>query len=56
MDYKRFWPMLIPLVTMLIEAFSGQISDFLATHPNISLLVATVTTAIANLVRSPKQA
>ena len=55
MDFTKFWPMLIPVVAVVVDAFSGQITSFLTAHPSISLLVATLVTAIANLTKSPKQ-
>ena len=55
MDIKKLWPTLIPIVGVVISAFSDVITAFFAGHPSVSLLVMTVITAVANLVKSPTQ-
>ncbi len=55
MDLKKLWPTLIPVLGILIEQFSGVIGPFLASNPTVSLLVMTVVTALANVVKSPTQ-
>jgi hypothetical protein len=54
MQWSKFWPTLIPVVGLLVEAFSGQISGWLAGHPQLSLLLVALVTAAANVVKSPR--
>lgn len=55
MDIKKLWPTLIPVLGLLIDQFSGYIGPLLSSHPTLSLLVVTVVTALANIVKSPTQ-
>lgn len=55
MNFKLLIPTLIPVLGVLLEAFSGVVGPFLANNPTVALLVITVNTAIANLLRSPTQ-
>ena len=54
MNPRAFWPTLIPVLGVLISQFSDVITAFLASHPNTSLLVVTLVTALANLVTPTK--
>jgi hypothetical protein len=48
------WPTLIPVLALVIEQFSGQISAYLAGHPTVALVAVTVVTALANIVNPKK--
>jgi hypothetical protein len=56
MDWKKFWPTLIPIVALLVDAFSGTIQTLLAAHPSASLIIVTLLTAVANAVTPKKVA
>ena len=55
MDYKKLWPTLIPLLTIVADMFSGQISSLLAAHPTASLVVVGFVTLLANVVNPAKK-
>jgi hypothetical protein len=55
MDWTKFWPTLIPLVATLLGAFTEQIQTLLAAHPQWSLAIVTLVTAVANAVTPKKQ-
>ena len=54
MNWKKFIPTLLPVVGLLLSAFSDQITTFLAANPTLSLVLITVNTAIANALTPRK--
>jgi len=53
-DWQKLWPTLIPVVGLVLNAFSDQIQALLAAHPTASLAVVTLVTAVANVVNPKK--
>lgn len=58
MDWKKFWPTLIPiagtLLTLLFTEFGPVIAAFLAAHPTWGGVVITAIVALANAVQPKK--
>ena len=53
MDWKKFWPTMLPVLATLSTVFSDQLGVYLATHPTASMFAVTVVTALANATKSP---
>ncbi len=47
----RFIPTVLAIATLLLDQFSGSITQFLYDHPTVALVVGTLVTAIANVIK-----
>jgi hypothetical protein len=55
MDKSKLWPTVITVVPLVTSLFTPAIGDWVSQHPSESMTAYTVLTAIANLIRSPRQ-
>lgn len=55
MDFKKLWPSLIAAIPTILAPFYDTIIQWVASHPEMTLVLSTISTIIANLTRAPKQ-
>lgn len=54
-DLVKLWPTLLLVGANLVDAYSDQIAAFVAGHPKIALVLAGVTTLLANITKGVKK-
>lgn len=53
MDKKQLWPTLVTVAPLMVSLFTPAITEWVSSHAGESMTIATILTAIANLLRSP---
>ena len=50
---KKFWPMVLPVLTAVFAAFSPQLQEMIASNPEIAAVLASFYAVIASALPSP---
>lgn len=51
LDFVKLWPTILLIGTNLVDAFSDQITAFIAGHPKVALVIGGLVTLLANMTK-----
>jgi hypothetical protein len=51
LDFVKLWPTILLLGANLVDAFSDQITAYIAGHPKVGLVIAGIITLLANATK-----
>lgn len=51
--YTKWLPVLMPVLTLVVGAFSGTVQNFWSNHGDVAVIVGSLTTILASFLPQP---